>query len=498
MTARTPSPLGDSDKEDALSAEARAIAARLSGRAIAPGFVTGTVQATEFIALALIGSFLLALASRSAPLGWSEILAVIGAPFVAVIAIRARGGYRVTALADPVATLTRVLFGWGAVVIGVAAASFFLAPTETPLRGTLGLFLVAGFLFLIAERAIIATIVRALIRQGRLERRAVIIGGGAEAEALVQAIAAEPKGGIRVCGLFDDRGGARSPDEMLGYPKLGTVADLVAFARLAGIDLLIVSLPVNAEARLLEVLKALWVLPADIRLSALGSRLRFRPRAYSYIGSIPFLDLADQPITGWNALAKRIFDVVFATIGLVVLSPLLLLTAILIKIDSPGPVLFRQKRYGFNNEVIEVLKFRSIYEHLSDPGAKVAVTRGDPRVTRIGRFIRRSSIDELPQLVNVLRGELSLVGPRPHAVNAHTDDAPWDDVVDGYFARHKVKPGMTGWAQINGWRGEVDVPEKIRRRVEYDLEYIDRWSIAFDLYILLMTPLRLVRTENAY
>ena len=168
------------------------------------------------------------------------------------------------------------------------------------------------------------------------------------------------------------------------------------------------------------------------------------------------------------------------------------------KLESKGPVLFKQKRYGFNNEIIEVLKFRSMFTEMADPDAKQVVTKGDPRVTRVGRFIRKTSIDELPQLFNVLAGSLSLVGPRPHAVNAHTDNKTWDDVVDGYFARHKVKPGVTGWAQINGWRGEVDTPEKIQNRVECDVYYIENWSILFDLKILFLTPFRLLNSENAY
>jgi lipopolysaccharide/colanic/teichoic acid biosynthesis glycosyltransferase len=161
-------------------------------------------------------------------------------------------------------------------------------------------------------------------------------------------------------------------------------------------------------------------------------------------------------------------------------------------------VLFRQKRYGFNNRIIDVLKFRSLYDSHTDPTARKAVTRDDPRVTRVGRFIRRTSIDELPQLINVVRGELSLVGPRPHAVGSHTAEQPWEAVVDGYFARHRVKPGITGWAQINGWRGEVDTPEKLERRVEYDLHYIENWSILLDLWILLRTPFALLKGENAY
>ncbi len=195
---------------------------------------------------------------------------------------------------------------------------------------------------------------------------------------------------------------------------------------------------------------------------------------------------------------KRVFDLTIGSLALVLLSPLMIATAIAVKLDSKGPVFFRQKRHGFNNEVISVWKFRSMYTDKSDFEVKQAVTKGDPRVTKVGRFIRKTSIDELPQLFNVLKGELSLVGPRPHAVNAQSSNRKWDAVVDGYFARHKVKPGITGWAQINGWRGEIDTPEKIRKRVEHDLYYIENWSVWFDLKIIALTPIRLLNTENAY
>ncbi len=161
-------------------------------------------------------------------------------------------------------------------------------------------------------------------------------------------------------------------------------------------------------------------------------------------------------------------------------------------------MLFKQLRHGFNNEPIEVLKFRSMYVEQCDPTAKAAVTKNDPRVTRVGRIIRKTSIDELPQFFNALFGSLSLVGPRPHAVTAQTHNRLYEEVVDGYFARHKVKPGVTGWAQINGWRGEIDTDEKIRKRTEYDLYYIENWSLWLDLKILFLTPISLFNTENAY
>ena len=247
------------------------------------------------------------------------------------------------------------------------------------------------------------------------------------------------------------------------------------------------------------MLRKLWVLPIDVRLAAHANRLRLRPRTYSYIGSAPMLDVFDKPLADWDIVLKLIFDKVVGSLALLVLSPIFIATAIAIKLDSPGPVLFRQKRYGFNNELVEIYKFRSMYIDQLDVTASKLVTRDDPRVTRVGRFIRKTSIDELPQLFNVVfKGDLSLVGPRPHAVHAKAADRQYDQVVDGYFARHRVKPGITGWAQVHGWRGETDTQEKLQHRVDHDLHYIENWSIWLDLQILAMTPLSLFKTESAY
>jgi exopolysaccharide biosynthesis polyprenyl glycosylphosphotransferase len=247
------------------------------------------------------------------------------------------------------------------------------------------------------------------------------------------------------------------------------------------------------------MLKKLWVLPVDIRLAAHTNKLRFRPRAYSYIGNVPVLDVFDKPITDWDVVMKWLFDKIVGSLILVLTSPIMLIAAIAIKLDSRGPVFFKQKRYGFNNELIEVYKLRSMYVDQCDATASKLVQKGDPRVTKVGAFIRKTSIDELPQLINVVfKGNLSLVGPRPHAIHAKAANRLYDEAVDGYFARHRVKPGITGWAQINGWRGETDTHEKIQRRVEHDLYYIENWSVLFDLYIVAKTPLVLARGGNAY
>ena len=214
---------------------------------------------------------------------------------------------------------------------------------------------------------------------------------------------------------------------------------------------------------------------------------------------MPVLDVFDRPIADWDVVMKWLFDKAVGGLALIAALPVMAIVALAVRLDSRGPALFKQKRYGFNNELIEVYKFRSMYVDQADATASKLVTKGDPRVTRVGRFIRKTSLDELPQLLNVvLKGNLSLVGPRPHAVHAKAVDRLYDEAVDGYFARHRVKPGITGWAQINGWRGETDNDEKIQRRVEHDLYYIENWSVLFDLYILAMTPFALAKTENAY
>ena len=209
------------------------------------------------------------------------------------------------------------------------------------------------------------------------------------------------------------------------------------------------------------------------------------------------IDVFDRPIADWDVVMKWLFDKFVGALLLLLALPAMALIAVAIKLDSRGPVLFKRKRYGFNNDLIEVYKFRSMYADKTDAGAARLVTKDDPRVTRVGRIIRKASLDELPQLFNVVfKGNLSLVGPRPHAVNAKAEARLYAEAVDGYFARHRVKPGITGWAQINGWRGETDTQEKIQKRIEHDLHYIENWSVLFDLDILLHTPFALLKPRT--
>ena len=489
----------DEARKIELNELAKQVAEQFSSNVVAPGFIAGFARLTEFLVLSGISMLVYMLyVAPGAYVGGLYLAASILGAFLTVAGIQAVDGYQMETFRNPIAQVSKAIAGFGFAMLLMAVLGFFAKMSDEYSRVWFGSWLVGGGIFLVLFRGWLTYYTRRLMSDGRLERRAVIVGGGEPAAELIRTLEAQYSSDIRVCGIFDDRTGDRSPPVVVGYPKLGTIAELVEFGRMARIDMLIVTLPLSAENRVLQLLKRLWVLPVDIRLSAHTNKLRFRPRAYSYEGSVPFLDVFEKPIANWDAVSKRIFDLFFASLALVLLSPVMLITALAIKLESKGPVLFRQKRYGFNNQVVDVLKFRSMYHEMADPDAKQVVTKGDPRVTRVGRFIRKTSIDELPQLFNVLQGGLSLVGPRPHAVNAHTANRLWDEVVDGYFARHKVKPGVTGWAQINGWRGEVDDEEKIKQRVNCDLYYIENWSLLLDLQILFMTPLKLLNTENAY
>ena len=470
-------------------------------RSLSPVLIEGVVRALDLFAIACAGALVyLFYVAGHIETSLTYQITVLLTALGALAVFQALHLYQIGAHRSYATMAIRLILGWTMLFLMTLATFFFLKIGDQVSRVWLAGFYGGGLLLLLAARLLVTIVVLRLTRLGRLERRTAIVGGGPAGEELIKALEAQKDSGIRVCGVFDDRNDDRSPDLVAGYPKLGTVDDLVEFARRTKLDLVIFTLPISAEARMLTMLRKLWVLPVDIRLSAHMSKLRFRPHSYSYIGAVPVLDVFDRPIADWDIVVKWLFDKIIGTLALIALSPVMLATAIAIKLDSPGPVLFRQKRYGFDNEPIDVLKFRSLYQEMTDATAAKQVTKDDPRVTRVGRFIRKTSLDELPQLMNVVfKGNLSLVGPRPHAVHAHAQNRAYEQVVDGYFARHKVKPGITGWAQVNGWRGETDTDEKIQRRVEHDLYYIENWSILLDLYILLKTPFSLLsKNENAY
>jgi Undecaprenyl-phosphate glucose phosphotransferase len=467
---------------------------------IAPRVLIACIRMFEVLAIIAVALAQLALhpgLENALPISLYVVLVsaiAVGFP----VTVQLTGLYRLEALLNPFRVMPRLAMMWFSLV-AISAMMVILFKMGINLsRGWFMVWAFTGFGAVMVTRMAIAAVVRHFNAQGQLNRRAVIVGGGGDAEQAITTLQNSQDTGVTLLGIFDDRLDERSPNDMRGLKKLGAVDDLIAFVRRTRVDTLIVTLPVTAENRLLQIVSRLWVLPVDIRLSAHAQKLRYQRRAYSHIGNLALLDVFDKPLGDWGPLLKSIEDRIIALAALFILWPVLAAVALAVKLDSKGPVLFRQKRYGFNNELIEVYKFRSMFTDMADADAKKLVTRHDPRVTRVGRFIRKTTLDELPQLFNVLKGELSLVGPRPHATRAAAAGTLYENAVQGYFARHRVKPGMTGWAQINGWRGETDTEEKIRSRVEHDLYYIENWSLTFDLYILARTPLALLNTKNQY
>ncbi len=414
-----------------------------------------------------------------------------------ISALHVKWSYSVSALRSASGQIAKVVIALLTVFLTLTGAAYMAGRVPaSPAFVIVWLATAAAVLSL--ARVAAAVVVESLTQAGMLVRKTVIVGGGKEADDLIHALAREGAGHLQILGVFDDRQDERASDTASPLARLGTFEDLEKFCREKAVDLLIVTVPTRAEDRLLQILQKLFSLQVDIRVSALNSKLRLNSSAYNYIGKVPMLAVMDKPLTDWDRAVKNIEDRVLGVLLLVLVSPIMAIAAIAVRFESKGPILFKQKRYGFNNELVEVYKFRSMYTDRTDATASKLVTRDDPRVTKVGRIIRRTSVDELPQLFNVLLGTMSLVGPRPHATQAKAGEDLYQDVVQGYYARHRVKPGVTGWAQVNGWRGETDTHDKILSRVEYDLYYIDNWSLLLDLYIIALTPISLISAKNAY
>ena len=331
---------------------------------------------------------------------------------------------------------------------------------------------------------------------GRLARKIAIVGVGDFSREFIERLKDDPNR-YNIVGLFDDRH-ARVPPSQGGVAVRGTVADLVARSREKKLDIIVVALPLSAVDRIKSIMDQLSSTVADIVLTTDLAGMRFSRTQFDGIGRNLVVSVREAPLKDWRALQKTALDYGVGGLALLVLSPVLLVTALLIKLDSPGPVLFRQPRLGFNNRMFLCYKFRSMRNDAADLLADRQTTRSDARVTRVGRVIRKLSIDELPQIVNVLNGTMSLVGPRPHAPNTKAADRLFTEIVQQYAVRHRVKPGITGWAQVNGWRGETATVEQIEKRVACDLFYIENWSIRFDVKIMIMTVLREVRSQTAF
>lgn len=457
-----------------------------------------TVVCFDLIMVALSGAAAYALTAEHLTGGLMSVAVVLIMPCIIVGTLSLDWVYTVSALRNPAAQMVKIATAI-AVVGLIVSGVLYLSDLQVVSPSTTLTWSLFALLSLSCGRAIAARTINHFAEAGRLRRRAVIVGGGEDANTLVDLLSDE-SAHLDILGVFDDRTQTRdgSHETDVGLRRLGTFDELAEFCRESAVELLIVSVPAAAEERLLQIVKQLLQLPVDIRISAHTSKLRFNQKAYSYIGKVPMLPVLDRPLSDADRMIKNVEDRLFGLALLILAAPVMALVALAVRLESKGPILFRQKRLGFNNELIEVCKFRSMYTDMSDAAAAKLVTKDDPRVTRVGRFIRKTSLDELPQLFNVFRGEMSIVGPRPHALQAKAGDELYHDAVRSYFARHKVKPGITGWAQVNGWRGETDTLEKIEQRVEHDMHYINHWSVLLDLYIIIVTPFSLIGGKNAY
>jgi Undecaprenyl-phosphate glucose phosphotransferase len=335
-----------------------------------------------------------------------------------------------------------------------------------------------------------------------LGRRVALVGATEQAYRVLANIelgGGEPQ--AQLVGVFDDRtdGTRLSSDLLARLPLRGNVEGLAALAKSEGVDMIMIALPHHAEARIAEIVHRLSHLPADLLLcpdlatwhlaNLAGQAAPIKTHCF---------EIFRQPYRDWAKLLKWLEDKLISLVALTLLAPLFVIIAVLIKLDSPGPVLFRQRRFGVDNEPIQVLKFRTMHQDRGDPTGAKRTVRHDPRVTRIGRILRRTSLDEMPQLINVLRGDMSIVGPRAHPVDMQVDDRLYREAVQCYAARHRVRPGITGLAQVNGFRGEVDTLEKAQRRLNYDLAYIQHWSPLLDLKILVRTFTHVLTSKEAY
>jgi len=437
------------------------------------------------IAIAAIVSFLF-LNVGGYSLLQSSVAAIL--PFICIPVVMSWGLRRADAynlsFARPVSQmLLRSSVGSGAALAGLV----FLVSLLYPARHTsivLGAACLA-FTFAVVVHAHAIVLFKVLTRNGVLSENVVLVGATPNARRLLQRNSESRE--LNIVGVFDDRL-SRAPLAMGGVPVVGRLDDLMNWDRLPDIDRIIVTVTSDARVRVRQLVDRLRVLPQRVVL--LLDLEGFDPETESLarIARSPAAYMSGAPDNLRRVVIKRTADLLFGSLLLVLFSPILIATAIAVKLDSPGPVFFRQKRHGFNNQIIRVWKFRSMRH---DPGAENRMgqqtVHRDPRVTRVGKFIRMTSIDELPQLLNVLTGEMSLVGPRPHAVGMTTEDAEVQGLVSDYAHRHRVKPGITGWAQINGSRGPVHSREEVRERVRLDMEYVNRASFWFDLFIMLAT-----------
>ena len=386
----------------------------------------------------------------------------------------------------------KVIFDW-VIVIGILLFLAFATKlsSEFSRKVVLTWFAVTPVALILAHAAA-RFIVHRMAMQLNSTRSMVIVGANPLGFKLAQRIQEDPYYGAEVKGFFDDRNPTRL--ELASGPLLGSIQDLPAWVQEHAVSTIYITLPMVAQPRIMKMLDELGDTTASVYFVPDIFAFDLIQARFDELEGIPVVAICESPFAGFNSVLKRAFDIVFAGAAMMVLWPVMLAIAIGIKRTSPGPVLFKQRRYGLDGAEIMVYKFRSM-KVLEDGAVVRQATRADDRITPFGAFLRRTSLDELPQFLNVLQGTMSIVGPRPHAV-AHNEQ--YRKLIKRYMLRHKVKPGITGWAQVNGYRGETETVEKMESRVAYDLDYMRNWSVTLDIWIMLRTVTVVFKDRNAY
>ncbi len=469
--------------------------------------VVATLRIADMILLAIAGLLTAwACGELQGPRLPYQAVGAIVAAVVAAFVLDAAGTYGEASLAGYSHRLRAVCMS--AAAGGAAAACFALLmdwPTPGRVLWPVCWTLAAGGLVALAAR--VSTIrVRELKRANRLSRRVAVVGDGSYSQRFIGRMTEDPARSAYFVGLYQEAAadpgwdGETASSERAGapWPVLGPLSDIVARSRRERIDAIVLALSEADVAGVTRMRDALRSVTADIYLATEVLELTHPSGLLERWGDNTLLKLASRPLSYWQAAQKLAFDMALCGAVLLPLLPVFGLIALLIKLDSPGPVFFRQERRGYNNGTFRVFKFRTMYHHMADRDAERQTTRGDPRITRVGRILRRTSLDELPQILNILRGEMSLVGPRPHALKTKAGNLLFSDAVPDYALRYRVKPGLTGWAQVNGLRGETTTRKQIEDRVAHDLYYIENWSIALDIKIIFLTVLREFNSKVAF
>jgi Undecaprenyl-phosphate glucose phosphotransferase len=421
-------------------------------------------------------------------------LLTIGTTTVAILSFALSGAYDVLDGRNTVVILRSTIKCLVAVLLLLTACLFILKVSDNVSRLWLGTWSSISAVALWGFRLFVAFAARRLREGGRLTRNIAVVGASEIGHRLALKLTQDCSG-TRLIGLFDERRSRFAQGSGgTAVRQLPALYELLCNGR---VDEVVIAIPPHASSRIVELSRRFHPFAVSLRVLAPEGYENFRVLDSRRYGEIGTFRVMSKPLDDVAALVKRIEDVVLAGACLLFTLPLLLVIALCIKLDSRGPVVFKQKRLGTNNLPFNLLKFRTMFVERADPLGQQLTRVRDPRITRVGRFLRMTSMDELPQLINVLRGEMSLVGPRPHALAANAAGVAYARAISDYPMRHRVKPGITGWAQVNGWRGETTTIEQIRRRVEHDLYYVENWSLTFDLLILGRTVFAVLSRENA-